>query len=492
MKKGLVLLQLVLLFMLSATAQNVAINTDGSQPASSAMLDIKSNSKGLLIPRMTAAEKTAIQTPAAGLLVYQTDGAKGFYYYDGSAWLPIISAVQGALPFWSLGGNAGTDSMLNFIGTTDAKPLIGKAGGVQMFKFSADGKYNVLLGSHAGEDLKGESNIALGADALRDNKGDYNIAVGEDALLENNTGYRNTAIGYASLHENTTGYANIGIGKSALYHNQTGHHNIALGDVAMQQADLGNYNLGLGYNALTGNRGNNNIALGYQALNNNTFGNNNIAIGEDADVLNPLFSNCVAIGKNAKVGAGNAVVFGGAVGSGFEMKVGIGTASPLANLHIKQFGSNAGILLEGSGDFWRISDKNGKFTFAYNNVDKSYIDYNDGGYNQYSDLRLKKDIQPITSILPRLLQLQAKIYHYKDNPEGSRLSYGFIAQEVEPLFPEFVSTDKEGMKGIAYSNFGVIAVQAIKEQQQIITEQQKKINALEADLKAIKQKLGIQ
>jgi trimeric autotransporter adhesin len=49
------------------------------------------------------------------------------------------------------------------------------------------------------------------------------------------------------------------------------------------------------------------------------------------------------------------------------------------------------------------------------------------------------------------------------------LSYGFIAQEVEKLFPAFVTTKgADGMKAIAYQNFSVVAIQAIKEQQVII------------------------
>jgi len=51
----------------------VGINKDGSQPNSSAMLDVKSNSKGFLPPRMTHAELNAIVNPATGLIVYCTD-----------------------------------------------------------------------------------------------------------------------------------------------------------------------------------------------------------------------------------------------------------------------------------------------------------------------------------------------------------------------------------------------------------------------------------
>jgi hypothetical protein len=69
-------------------AQSVAINTDGSVASGSALLDVKSTTKGLLIPRMNKTEKNAVALPAAGLLIYQNaPDSIGFHYYDGSNWL---------------------------------------------------------------------------------------------------------------------------------------------------------------------------------------------------------------------------------------------------------------------------------------------------------------------------------------------------------------------------------------------------------------------
>jgi hypothetical protein len=69
------------------TTGEVGIGT--TTPAASALLDLTSTSKGMLIPRMTAAQKTAIATPSTGLLIFQTDAPAGFYYYTGSNWLNI-------------------------------------------------------------------------------------------------------------------------------------------------------------------------------------------------------------------------------------------------------------------------------------------------------------------------------------------------------------------------------------------------------------------
>jgi hypothetical protein len=97
MKK--IYLLMILAFVLSqmpARAQ-VAINTDASQPDGSAMLDIKSTAKGLLIPRMTTAQRSAIGSPADGLMVYDTD-AKGLWVYQsGIGWMQSAYGSGGGL-----------------------------------------------------------------------------------------------------------------------------------------------------------------------------------------------------------------------------------------------------------------------------------------------------------------------------------------------------------------------------------------------------------
>jgi len=70
-----------------STFGQVGISTDGASPDISAMLDLKSTSKGFLVPRMTSEQRSGINSAATGLLVYQTDAPAGFYYYDGTRWM---------------------------------------------------------------------------------------------------------------------------------------------------------------------------------------------------------------------------------------------------------------------------------------------------------------------------------------------------------------------------------------------------------------------
>ena len=85
--KKLNLLLAIMIMAAVAVGQSVGINANGSAPDASAMLDVSSTSKGFLAPRMTAAQRVAISSPAAGLLVYQTDEETGYYHYNGSSWV---------------------------------------------------------------------------------------------------------------------------------------------------------------------------------------------------------------------------------------------------------------------------------------------------------------------------------------------------------------------------------------------------------------------
>ncbi len=85
---------ILLLSTFSATyGQGVGVNEDGTDPDPSAILDVKSNSRGMLVPRLTKAAKLGIPGPANGLLVYQTDDTIGFWYYDINRWKPIFQTI---------------------------------------------------------------------------------------------------------------------------------------------------------------------------------------------------------------------------------------------------------------------------------------------------------------------------------------------------------------------------------------------------------------
>lgn len=89
---------IILLSSFDLLSQGVAINNDGTPAHSFAMLDVKSTTGGVLIPRMTQAQRDAISSPANGLLIYQTDQTAGFYYYNGTEWKWLFSGEVPTVP----------------------------------------------------------------------------------------------------------------------------------------------------------------------------------------------------------------------------------------------------------------------------------------------------------------------------------------------------------------------------------------------------------
>ncbi|HYK77309.1 MAG TPA: hypothetical protein VEV16_10050, partial [Daejeonella sp.] len=127
---------LSILFVLNSKAQ-VGIGTNS--PHNSAQLEVKADTKGILIPRMSASQRNGISNPAEGLLVYQTDNTPGFYFYNGS-WVRLATSGD-------VGGGGGTSASGNFIltGTVDPWGAIGRDG-----DFYINTSKNILYGPKAG------------------------------------------------------------------------------------------------------------------------------------------------------------------------------------------------------------------------------------------------------------------------------------------------------------------------------------------------------
>ncbi|MGV8019126.1 MAG: tail fiber domain-containing protein [Ignavibacteria bacterium] len=105
-------------------------------------------------------------------------------------------------------------------------------------------------------------------------------------------------------------------------------------------------------------------------------------------------------------------------------------------------------------------------------------------YWQPSDIRLKHDINTLSNVMGNLLKLRAVTYKYNDDAE-EKTQIGFIAQEMEEVFPEFVTTNEDGLKGINYANVSAVLLEGIKEQQEQINNLDSKINNLESRLSSL-------
>jgi hypothetical protein len=273
---------LLLLLHIASHAQTVAINTTGNSGDSSAMLDISSTAKGLLIPRMSTAQIQAIAKPAKGLLVYDSVASSLMVNVGSPAapdWENVVGSGGGG--GWGLNGNASTNPATNFIGTTDTAALHFRVNNIQAGLVDTFG-YNVALGFRTLDSVAdGQYNTAIGYKALTKG-GSNNTAIGSNALRYNTTGTDNTAVGMEAMQMNTTGISNIAVGEGAMQYNTTGGDNTVMGFYAMSNNTTGLANTAIGERALLGTgagTGKFNTAVGYNSLELNSTGTNNTATG---------------------------------------------------------------------------------------------------------------------------------------------------------------------------------------------------------------------
>ena len=291
------------------------------------------------------------------------------------------------------------------------------------------GYYNTAMGvSTLGANTTGVGNTAFGVEALEFNTtGTVNTALGLEALESNTAGSENTAEGIGALAANTTGSENTANGYGALWHNTNGAYNVADGLLAASSNTTGLGNTGIGFAALynSNTTGSFNTALGYYA-------------GPDAKSTNLKFAT--AIGAAAVVSQSNALVLGGPLGSGANVNVGIGTATP----------ANVFTIAQGAGS--AIAD----------------------GWATYSSRRWKTNIHTLQGALGKVEHLRGVSYELKAN--GKR-EVGVIAEEVGAVVPEVVTWDKNGTdaQSVDYSRLTALLIEAAKEQQTLIREQQKQI-----------------
>ena len=190
---------LILLFTCLPTFLYAQVGIGTSTPNASAQLDVSSTTKGFLPPRMTQAQRQNINSPIAGLMVYQTDGTAGLWYYTGNTWIYIINSTTATLPI----ANGGTGETT----ITGVKSILGLNGA------------NVAIGSDAGTTTQGSQAIAIGSESGKTTQGGNAIAIGAGSG-RNSQGLSAIGIGYVAgdVSQGTNG---IAIGSNAAQSNQS-------------------------------------------------------------------------------------------------------------------------------------------------------------------------------------------------------------------------------------------------------------------------------
>ncbi len=563
------------IFATTQTFSQVGIGTTSPNP--SAMLDITSTQTGILIPRMTQAQRNAITVNAAttGLLIYQTDNTPGFYFYNGTSWTTFSGSVDND---WTINGNdmynansgkvgVGTttpqaklhveaitlgffndgfeDNTLAPFTSTDwfvtsiaaevktgakaaSSGVIGNngtsfmqytatvpTGGASLsfaygvsseanfdfFRFYIDGVQQIQQSGIVGY-TTATFNLTAGSRILRwEYKKDVSNAVGSDKAYVDDVMIAPTnsesAIRIVDGRQAAGKVLTSDANGSASWQTPTTDNDWTVAGNDMYSANSGNVGVGTTSPTHELHVEHNEDNAGVMKIQNNTDGG-------FAGIY--FYQNTNYKGHIGYVNTGGASTFGGK--GAFQIAAGnrafVISTNGTSELYSESLrittDKKLRIFSNINTNYWDtyVNTANGNgpagtpstndYLFSYNGTLKSYIKSADGAYQTPSDRRLKDNISPLEpNTLEKVLALNPVNYHYKTD-ESKLKQNGFIAQEVQELFPEIVD-EINGYLSLNYDAFGVLAIKAIQEQQKTIMQQEERINHLENEILVIKKML---
>jgi hypothetical protein len=425
------------LFCSFLSKAQVAINITGALPASSSMLDVSSTSRGILIPQVSIdslKDVTSIASPANGLIVYNTvqpgvrnDMARGYYWYSTNAVTWVKFADNLTDNVWKNGGLLG----IQLRDTTDGVEIMDGYTGTS---FNYVPKVKILKKIDSAL-LNAKNNIT----ALVVTGVNRKTVSGWEPFQKTSIIFE---MNYLNSIDGTSGTAN----------------NVA----------ISSYIDRIGTTATTQTQG---LAFYVTAPPQNT------ATADTPSLA--MFRHNVGVG--AYPTDINNVTEGRVQITGFS------NGDQLSLRHPNSINLKWGLY---------VSAIDSSLNFYSNGSLRANIDRVTGVFSALSDRNLKKNVTPLQPVLDNINKLTPYIYNYTDNKDGDRKSIGFMAQDVEPYFPDLVFRKKDRETGtpfmmMSYQSFGVIAIKAIQEQQVIIKNQEQRIQALEEDMRKMKEKLGI-
>jgi hypothetical protein len=272
------------------------------------------------------------------------------------------------------------------------------------------------------------NNVAIGGSAMIvDSSGFNNVAVGINSMQSNTTGSGNTALGLSTLNKITTASDNVAVGQST-GSGLTGTQNTIVGSKALTASGSAGHDTIFGYQAGSLLTGNNNIFFGWNAASSTVSGGNNIAIGYDVGLPSVNGSNQLDIGN---------LIFGtGVNGEATNISSGdiaIGTTTPYARLSVWGSDSASSTLA------FNVVNSASTTVFAVFDGGNAQLS---GTLTQSSDQRLKTNIQSLdgSSSLSLIDELNPVTFTWINPDQGTTPQSGFIAQQVQQVFPNLVST----------------------------------------------------
>ena len=321
----------------------------------------------------------------------------------------------------------------------------------------------------------GVNNTALGTNALADNVGNYNVGVGALALRLNISGSSNIAIGHSALQWHTTGQGNIAIGDTAGNLITTGSYNTIIGKYTGEESLSNNIVLADGQG---------NIKYRWDGTNNNIYGNVNVSGSITGQILS---TNGIVSGSSQITYASISSIPSGIVSGSSQVDA---TATTNWSTGIKTR-LDANTVISGSSQVTLSSTTGYGTVINQNLLTTSDVRHNSLGVGMAasatagridasgdvvaystSDKNFKENITPIENPIEKIRMISGNTYDWKADMkefhgfEGNDV--GVIAQEIEAVLPQLVTTRETGYKAVKYDKLVALLIEGIKEQQQNI------------------------
>lgn len=456
---------LFLVFTLSIQGQNqVGIGTN--TPEESSVLDIESTTLGIRFPMMSSNRRNNINSPAQGLIVYDTN-TDSFWYYNGFSWVQISSSSSGSTD--GIGDSDGdTRIQTEFSNDIDQIRIFNNS--FEAFRFR-NSRMEMQSGSQG-------VHIGINAGEFDDKSRNRNVYLGTNSGRNGTTANLNVAIGYFTLDSAISSNAMVAIGSNAIARSRTNRRNIAIGDSSL----------------FLNQAANNNLAIGRAAMKNHTSRSNNTAIGLNAMLASVNCANAVAIGHNSlrsAVDRTNLVAIGNSSGR-------LSTSSR----HILIGHQAGGMHTSGNGRLY-IDNTNTNNPLMFGNINSDLLVINGnfhvtsnihyvGDLIDISDRRLKEGIKPIRLSEKQILGLNAFSFSMGKSLEENKSEYGFMAQDVQEVFPDIVKKQSgiDGYLSVSYVQFIPISVEAIKSQHHQMKQQRNRLQQLMQQLDDLEKTLN--
>lgn len=417
--------------------------------------------------------------------------------------LTALSFNSNAQNYWKLLGNNGTDPAINFLGTTNSKPLIMRTKNIERMRISQGGKVGVGINNP-----KAILNVF---------SNDYVSLTNPGMLMLGKENGSNMALDYNVIQARNNGAA------TSIYLNYYGG-TAYIGQSSTLQVSLGNMRL----NGIAGINGATNTSYALNINANSTLGGINITDPVDNTgiymtksglnygifISKTNTTSAVATITSTNAGSGAGISASSANGYGVYGSNGGGTAGVYG--YTGGGTGSVGVTGHCTGVGYGMSAYGDAGSGIYATSVSNYAGYFAGdvystGSYVGSDLRLKQNIQDVTKAMDIINQLQPKLYNFKNDgnyklmnlPKGQH--YGLIAQDLEKVLPNLVRdskfetgmatppdlpTGKEGtqpkkvstetidFKAVNYTELIPIMIKGMQEQQAIIENQQKQIDEL--------------